>query len=213
MYTSSHIHWLTAIGKRLFDLVGATLGLLFTMPFIPFIVIAIRLNSPGPIFFKQLRIGTMHVDRTDLFMMLKFRTMGVDAEANSGAVWAKENDPRITRVGNFLRKTRLDEIPQLLNVLKGDMSLIGPRPERPGFYDRLENAIPFFAERTYGVTPGITGLAQVNQGYDTSLDDVRSKLAYDLAYSLVLNSPGKWLAADINIALKTVGVMFGKRGR
>lgn len=208
-----HIHWATAYGKRLFDLLGSTAASLLFLPLFPILALAIRLDSRGPIFFRQLRIGTIRPDRVDLFMMIKFRTMRVDAEAKTGAVWAQEKDPRITRVGRFMRKTRLDELPQLFNVIRGDMSIIGPRPERPGFYDRLENDIPFFIERTYGVTPGITGLAQVYQGYDTSIEDVRSKLAYDLAYSLALCSPWSWIAMDIKIIFKTLAVMIGQRGR
>lgn len=136
-----------------------------------------------------------------------------DAETRSGAVWATENDPRITPVGRFLRKTRLDEIPQLFNVLKGEMSLIGPRPERPGFYQKLEQAIPYFADRTYGVLPGITGLAQVNQGYDTCIDDVRRKVGFDHSYALSMNSLGGWLSMDLSILTKTLIVMIDGRGR
>jgi lipopolysaccharide/colanic/teichoic acid biosynthesis glycosyltransferase len=145
--------------------------------------------------------------------MLKFRSMRADAEAASGAVWAQKRDPRITRTGAFLRKSRLDELPQLINVLRGDMSLIGPRPERPGFYRRLDAAIPFFAERTGGLKPGITGLAQVNQGYDATLDDVRRKVAWDHAYALRLTSLRAWLAADVGIVFRTLAVMAGGRGQ
>ena len=160
-----------------------------------------------------MRIGRSLPDRTELFMMLKFRTMYVDAEARTGPVWATRNDPRITPVGRFLRKTRLDEIPQLFNVLTGDMSLVGPRPERPGITDRLEDAIPFFAERTYGIRPGITGLAQVNQGYDESLDDVRSKVLFDHAYGLSIMDFWRWLRMDLHILWKTIAVMVGGRGQ
>jgi lipopolysaccharide/colanic/teichoic acid biosynthesis glycosyltransferase len=145
--------------------------------------------------------------------MIKFRTMRQDAEKRTGAVWAQKEDPRITRVGRILRKTRLDELPQLWNVLRGDMSLIGPRPERPGFYQRLERAIPYFAERTYGLRPGITGLAQVLQGYDRDIEDVRSKVSYDHAYAITLVSPKAWMAMDGEILWRTVGVMFGMRGQ
>jgi lipopolysaccharide/colanic/teichoic acid biosynthesis glycosyltransferase len=149
----------------------------------------------------------------ELFQMIKFRTMVADAEAKTGPVWAGKDDPRITRVGRFLRKTRLDELPQLWNVLKGEMSLIGPRPERPGICHRLEREIPFFAERTYGLAPGITGLAQVNQGYDETLDDVRSKVGYDHGYALALSNPVRWIITDLSIAFRTLSVMAGGRGR
>jgi lipopolysaccharide/colanic/teichoic acid biosynthesis glycosyltransferase len=145
--------------------------------------------------------------------MIKFRTMRQDAEKVTGAVWAQKEDPRITRVGRFMRKTRLDELPQLWNVLRGDMSLIGPRPERPGFYQKLERAIPYFAERTYGLRPGITGLAQVCQGYDRDIEDVRSKVSYDHAYAIALSRPGAWMAMDGEILWRTAGVMVGMRGQ
>jgi lipopolysaccharide/colanic/teichoic acid biosynthesis glycosyltransferase len=148
-----------------------------------------------------------------IFEIMKFRSMYEDAETRSGAVWATQNDPRITPVGRFLRKTRLDELPQLFNVLKGEMSLIGPRPERPTFYNKLENEIPYFADRTYGVMPGITGLAQVNQGYDTCIDDVRRKVGFDHSYALSLCSVKSWIAADLSIITKTIVVMVDGRGR
>ena len=203
----------TPSAKRLFDLFCANLGLLLTAPLFPLIALAIKLDSPGPIFYRQLRVGRQHPDRTELFHMIKFRTMVANAESGSGAVWATQNDSRITPVGNFLRKTRLDELPQFVNVLQGDMSMIGPRPERPEFYRTLEKNIPFFVERIYGVTPGITGLSQVNQGYDTNLDDVRRKLAFDLQYSLALGSTRRWLLMDLEIALKTVATMILGRGQ
>ena len=128
-------------------------------------------------------------------------------------MWAKKDDPRITRVGRFLRKTRLDEIPQLFNVLCGDMSVIGPRPERPGICNKLEDAIPLYIERTYGVRPGITGLAQVYQGYDETIEDVRSKVAYDHAYALSLSRLTSWLTMDGEILWQTAGVVLGARGR
>lgn len=201
------------IAKRAMDITVALLALIITLPLWPLIALAIKLDSPGPVLFRQLRIGLAGADRVALFSMFKFRSMRADAEKASGAVWAKQRDPRITRVGAFLRKSRLDEIPQLINVLKGDMALIGPRPERPGFYAKLDAAIPFFAERTGGIRPGITGLAQVNQGYDTSLDDVRNKVAWDHAYAMRINSFGAWLGTDIAIALRTVAVMAGGRGQ
>jgi len=201
------------IAKRLFDFLGALFALIALAPIMPFIAIAIKLSSPGPIFYKQLRVGKSTPDRMLFFDIIKFRTMYQDAEQRTGAVWATENDPRITPVGRFLRKTRLDEIPQLFNVLRGDMSLIGPRPERPSFYNKLEQAIPYFADRTYGVMPGITGLAQVNQGYDTCIDDVRRKVGFDHSYALSLRSLKSWVAMDINIITRTIVVMFDGRGR
>ena len=213
MADNQHLARSVAFAKRAFDITGALIGLALTLPLWPFIAAAIRLDSKGPIIFRQLRIGRALPDRTEMFMMLKFRSMTADAEAKTGAVWAKKNDPRITRVGNFLRKTRLDELPQLINVLRGDMSLVGPRPERPGFYKKLDSAIPFFADRTGGLRPGVTGLAQVNEGYDSSLDDVRRKVAWDHAYALRLNGISAWLATDLGIAFRTLAVMAGQRGR
>lgn len=199
--------------KRIVDVALAAMLLMISFPLFPLIIVAIKLTSSGPVFFKQMRIGLCMPLQTHLFMMIKFRTMMVDAEKESGAVWATKNDSRVTPIGTFLRKTRLDELPQLINVLKGDMSLIGPRPERPGFYQRLENEIPYFSERTYGILPGITGLAQVNQGYDTCIDDVRSKLGFDLSYALSIQTPVSWLRTDISIMWKTVVVMFAGRGQ
>ncbi|EGA69133.1 putative sugar transferase [Vibrio sinaloensis DSM 21326] len=201
------------LAKRLFDLFGSIMALLLLAPVMPFIALAIKTSSNGPVFYKQLRVGKSTPDRMVFFEIYKFRTMYQDAEQRTGAVWATENDPRITPVGRFLRKTRLDEIPQLFNVIRGDMSLIGPRPERPSFYNKLENAIPYFADRTYGVMPGITGLAQVNQGYDTCIDDVRRKVGFDHSYALSLRSLRSWLAMDIDIITRTIVVMFDGRGR
>jgi len=213
MTTLYHIDPVTSISKRLSDLLLASTGLLITLPLFPLIALAIKLNSPGPVFFKQLRIGKATPSHVALFNMIKFRTMVNDAEHQSGATWAKKQDPRITVIGLFLRKTRLDELPQFINVLKGDMSIIGPRPERPGFYQQLENDIPFFAERTYGVSPGITGLAQVNQGYDTCIEDVRTKVGFDHSYGLALGGFTSWLKMDTSIALRTLAVMITGRGQ
>ncbi|MEJ3601777.1 sugar transferase [Vibrio vulnificus] len=199
--------------KRLFDVIFALLALLITLPLFPLIALAIKVTSKGNIIYKQLRVGRSTPEKMELFEIMKFRTMYCDAESRSGAVWATENDPRITPVGRFLRKTRLDELPQLFNVLKGEMSLIGPRPERPDFYQRLEQEIPYFADRTYGVLPGITGLAQINQGYDTSIEDVRRKVGFDHSYALSLSSFSNWLQTDIAIIVKTIIVMVDGRGR
>jgi len=203
----------TARFKRASDLTMASIGLLLTSPLFPFIALAIKLDSPGPVFFRQSRIGRVYTDHVEIFNMIKFRTMVSDAEKRGGAVWASKNDSRITRVGLFLRKTRLDELPQLLNVLQGEMSMIGPRPERPGFYQKLERAIPYFAERTYGLLPGITGLAQVNQGYDETIEDVRSKVGYDHRYALSLSSVSGSLKMDASIVWRTIMVMVLGRGQ
>lgn len=199
--------------KRAADIAVASVALVATLPLFPLIALAIRLDSPGPVIFRQLRVGRVGGEAAALFEMLKFRSMRQDAEKRSGAVWATTNDPRITRVGRFLRKTRLDEIPQLFNVLKGDMSIVGPRPERPGFYGRLERAVPFFADRTAGLRPGITGLAQVHQGYDATIEDVRRKVAWDHAYALRCASVGGMLVTDLSVAVRTIAVMTSGRGR
>ena len=213
MYQQHSIDPLTSSIKRLSDVILAITGLLLTLPLFPLIAFAIKLESPGPVFFRQLRIGKASPDRIELFEMIKFRTMINDAERLTGATWAKKNDSRITKVGLFLRKTRLDELPQLLNVLNNEMSMIGPRPERPGFYMSLEKNIPFFAERTYGVNPGITGLAQVNQGYDTCIEDARAKVGYDHRYALALSNPLSWLKMDLAILFRTIIVMLLGRGQ
>lgn len=198
--------------KRAFDLAGGTILLvLLAIVYIP-VAVAIRLESPGPVFYRQLRVGRALPDRTDLFELIKFRTMRQDAERN-GAAWALKADPRVTRIGRFLRRTRLDELPQAINVLKGDMSLIGPRPERPVFFGRLETNIPLYVERTYGILPGVTGLAQVRQGYDESIEDVRSKVGWDHAYALRIDSLWTWAKTDLSIALETIGVMAGRKGQ
>jgi len=201
------------IGKRAFDLVGALLLLTLTLPLFPLIALAIRLDSPGPILFRQWRVGAGDARQTKLFHMIKFRSMRQDAEARTGAVWAAKNDPRITRSGRFLRKTRLDELPQLWNVLVGDMSLVGPRPERPGIVRRLERDIPYYVERMYGLRPGITGLAQVFQGYDETVEDVRMKVAYDYSYGIRLTGLAAWLATDLMILWKTIAVVIYGRGQ
>jgi lipopolysaccharide/colanic/teichoic acid biosynthesis glycosyltransferase len=159
------------------DLAVAVTGLVVT--FIPCLIAAllIRLDSPGPIFFRQRRSG---LDGR-IYTLIKFRTMRQDAEAQSGAVWAGRTDSRVTRIGRWFRKWRIDEIPQLINVLRGDMSLVGPRPERPEFIETLDNAIPFYKERLL-VPPGITGWAQVKYPYAASIEAARRKLQYDLYY-------------------------------
>lgn len=199
--------------KRGLDVVLASVGLIATAPLFPVIALAIKLETRGPVFFKQLRIGQSLPDKVDIFMMIKFRSMASNAEALSGPTLATKNDMRVTLVGKLLRKTRLDEIPQFINVLRGDMSMIGPRPERPSFCRKLETEIPYFTDRTYGIKPGITGLSQVHQGYDECLEDVKNKLGYDLSYSLSINTIGRWLKMDMAIVLSTIKVMVLGRGQ
>ncbi len=210
---NNYIHRLVWPLKRGFDLLVASVGVLVLSPLLPLIALAIRIDSPGPALFFQQRVGRQWPDRTELFWMIKFRTMRADAEQISGAVWATQQDPRITRLGRFLRKSRLDEIPQLINVIKGDMSLVGPRPERPELYAKLEAQIPFYSERTYGLRPGITGLAQINQGYDSCIEDVRSKVGYDHAYALSLSHPSTWISQDLSVCWRTFWVMVCGRGQ
>jgi lipopolysaccharide/colanic/teichoic acid biosynthesis glycosyltransferase len=200
------------IAKRGVDLLAAAAGLLLLAPLMALIAVAIRLDSPGPALFRQLRIGRGSADRTELFEMVKFRTMYADADRRSGAVWATTRDPRITRVGAMLRKTRLDEVPQLWNVLRGEMSLIGPRPEQLGIFARLDREVPFYAERVYGVRPGVTGWAQIEVGYDTSIEDVRRKILYDFGYGLGLRGVLPWMKMDTAIVLGTVRAVLRREG-
>jgi sugar transferase (PEP-CTERM system associated) len=163
--------------KRIYDIFFSTIGLVVFSPLFPVLAVLIKLDSPGPVFFKQLRVGEMEHE----FFVYKFRTMAQDAEKETGAVWAQLNDPRVTRIGQFMRKTRLDEIPQLYNVLKGEMSFIGPRPERMPFVERLKETIPFYSTR-HLIKPGVTGWAQVCYPYGASDEDALEKLRYDLYY-------------------------------
>ena len=209
-----YIHPLTFIGKRGLDIAIALAVLVVLGLILPFVALAIRLDSPGPIFYRQLRVGRRTSKQTDLFFITKFRTMRTDAEKLTGAVWSKgTKDPRITRVGHFLRKTRIDELPQAMTVLRGDMSIVGPRPERPAFFPKLEAEIPFYTERTYSIKPGITGLAQVNHGYDASIEDVRTKVLYDHTYAMRIAKPLGWLKTDFGIILKTLSVMATGKGQ
>ncbi|MEO1067010.1 MAG: sugar transferase [Pseudomonadota bacterium] len=201
------------VGKRVFDIFVASAAFVVFAIIFPFVALAIKLDSPGPIFYRQLRVGARTETETKLFLLAKFRTMRADAEAKTGAVWASKNDPRITRIGNFLRKTRLDEFPQCLNVLRGDMSIVGPRPERPAFFAKLEREIPFYTERTYGMRPGITGLAQVTTGYDESVDDVREKVLHDHVYATRISRPLECLWTDISICFRTFTVMVLGKGQ
>ncbi len=163
--------------KRSLDLTVSLIGIALSSPLMVLIAIGIKLDSRGPVFFKQARVGM----KGKIFNMYKFRTMYRDAEVKTGPVWAKENDPRITRIGLFLRKTHLDELPQFFNVLRGEMSLVGPRPERPYFVQEFRKIIPHYDRRLYA-KPGITGLAQIKRRYDETIGDVKKKVRYDVLY-------------------------------
>lgn len=238
--------WLVRTIKRSIDLAFACAGLAVSLWLIPLIALAIRIDSPGPLFYRQRRAGSFRGRRPDgsfafdEFCMFKFRTMRADAEKLTGPVLATEDDPRITRVGRILRKTRLDELPQLYNVLVGDMTLVGPRPERPELFAHLMLAIPYFEERMRGAKPGITGFAQVSLGYsgrapdgseikswEPSLvnpfhlpetagceaDDMRMKLLYDLAYVAALERVWSYLRLELLVIAKTPLVMLRGLGR
>jgi sugar transferase (PEP-CTERM system associated) len=187
--------------RRLVSFLVAFTALLFCLPALPFLALAVRLSSPGPVFFSQTRVGL----RGCPFTIYKFRTMRQDAESK-GAVWATKNDPRITLVGAFLRKTRLDEIPQLWNVLRGDMGLVGPRPERPEFVQWLSREIPYYDLR-HMIRPGLTGWAQVRYQYGSSLEETRRKLEYDLYYLKHLS-----LGLDLLILFETIKTIVLGRG-
>lgn len=200
--TQRPLHQLYGFFQRTLDIVTGILGCLILLTVVPLVWLANRIKSPGPLFYTQERTGKGGRS----FDIIKFRSMRVDAE-QFGAVWAEENDPRITEIGRFLRKTRLDEVPQFLNVLRGDMSLIGPRPERPHFVAQLAQEIPFYRAR-HAVKPGITGWAQVKYRYGASIEDSLIKLEYDLFYIKHQN-----LLLDLEIVLQTLGVVLGFRGR
>lgn len=190
--------------KRLLDVVAALVVLAIAAPVMLLIALAIKFNEgwDKPIFYLQRRVGY----RGDAFNVIKFRSMRVDAEADGKAVWAKENDDRVTPVGAFLRKTRLDELPQIVNVLKGEMSLVGPRPERPQFVEELSECIPYYAER-HTVKPGVTGWAQLRYAYGASEEDAAAKLQYDLYYVKNQN-----LILDLMILIQTVEVVLWGKG-
>lgn len=188
--------------KRLFDLVASIVALLILSPVYLCVAMLVKLTSSGPVLFKQTRVGK----DGDLFEIYKFRTMRADAEKESGPVWASKNDSRITPLGGFLRKTRLDEVPQFINVLQGHMSVIGPRPERPFFVEKLSQDIPHYAQRL-AVKPGITGLAQVRHKYDETIEDVKKKVKYDLMY---IKKLCLWM--DLRIALGTFRVVLTGHG-
>ncbi|MFT6984561.1 MAG: lipopolysaccharide/colanic/teichoic acid biosynthesis glycosyltransferase [Psychromonas sp.] len=201
---TSYIHPAVIYGKRFFDIVFSCSALFLLSPLLPLLAMAIKLDSKGPIFYQQIRLGKSKQGAGNTFTIFKFRTMRNDAEAAGVALLATKSDPRITRIGRFLRKTRFDETPQLINILKGEMSLIGPRPERPELSSEIEKNRPFFSERTYQVLPGLTGLAQINQSYQGSVHNIDEKLGYDHAYSLAISQPLSWIKTDIRIFFQTI---------
>jgi len=188
--------------RRTLNFSFAFAGTVISLPLLPFIVLAVKLDSSGPVLYRQQRVGR----RGRIFYCYKFRTMRQDAEADTGATWALDDDPRITRVGKFLRASRLDEIPQLWCVLKGDMHFVGPRPERPEFVEWLSKEIPYYGVR-HMVRPGITGWAQVQYKYGNTLEDAREKLQYDLFY--IKNAS---LALDLLIMFQTIKIVLLGRG-
>jgi lipopolysaccharide/colanic/teichoic acid biosynthesis glycosyltransferase len=207
------------LASRALNLTVALVALVVAMPVMLLVALVIRLTSRGPVLYTQIRVG---VDRRfrqargddrrsydyggRLFKMYKFRTMRVDAESDGRAVWATKSDPRTTIVGKFLRRTRLDELPQLYNVIRGDMNIVGPRPERPTIFAQLREDIPEYVQRQR-VKPGITGWAQINQSYDSCLEDVRSKVRYDLEYV-----SRQSFIEDVRIMSLTLPVMVFRKG-
>jgi sugar transferase (PEP-CTERM system associated) len=196
-----HVRASQQIARRLVSFSVAFIASVICLPVIPFLILAVRLSSPGPVLFRQTRVGLggRH------FSVIKFRTMRRDAEA-AGAVWATKDDPRVTRLGRFMRKTRLDEIPQLWNVLRGEMGFVGPRPERPEFVQWLTSEIPYYDLR-HIIRPGITGWAQVRYQYGASLEETRQKLEYDLYYIKHLS-----LGLDLLIMFETIKTIILRRG-
>jgi lipopolysaccharide/colanic/teichoic acid biosynthesis glycosyltransferase len=230
--------------KRVIDVVGSTVGLVLILPFLPILALAIVLESAGPVFVFQRRAGMLirsegsgvgHRPRFVEFPLVKFRTMRPDAEKITGPVLSSGSDPRITRVGRFLRRSRIDELPQLWNVLKGDMSLVGPRPERAELLEQLAMAIPYFEERMRGLKPGLTGLSQISLGYtgrpppDSTLmpyadqltnpfkvtesegalaDHMRLKMLYDMAYAAAAENFRTYLQTELSILVRTPLVLL-----
>jgi exopolysaccharide biosynthesis polyprenyl glycosylphosphotransferase len=187
--------------KRLMDIVLSFILILVSLPVTFVTAVAIKLESKGPIFYKQERSGL----NGKAFKIYKFRSMVTDAEKLTGPIWSMKDDPRITKVGKFIRRVRIDEIPQVINILKGDMSFVGPRPERPFFVEKLSQEIPLY-KRRLKVRPGVTGWAQVKHKYDESIEDVKVKLRYDLFYIENMS-----LRMDFKIIIRTVFVvLFGK---
>jgi sugar transferase (PEP-CTERM system associated) len=193
---------LSSAGKRMFDVIVSAIILAFTGPIILITALLVKLESKGPAFFRQRRVGLYG----EHFEILKLRSMRQDAEVGGVAVWAQKDDPRITRIGSVIRKLRIDELPQAWSVLKGEMSFVGPRPERPQFVADLEARLPYYAER-HMVKPGITGWAQINYPYGASIEDARHKLEYDLYYAKNYTP-----FLDILILLQTVRVVLWPEG-
>jgi lipopolysaccharide/colanic/teichoic acid biosynthesis glycosyltransferase len=189
------------LAKRVFDLVGATTALVVLAPLLAIIALLIR-RTPGPVLYRQTRVGQGGA----LFEIYKFRTMRVDAEEPGCCRWACHDDPRVTRIGRLLRRGHLDELPQLWNVLRGEMSLVGPRPERPDFVEELERAVPFWGRRLL-IKPGLTGWAQLHSGYASDVDGAAAKLSYDLWYLRHRN-----VVLDLAICVKTLSSAFGVAG-
>ena len=213
---SVHPEWM----HRWLNVAVAAIGLIVIAPFAALIALLIKISSPGPIMYTQTRVGLdrrasrgdRHQTRREedlggrVFTIYKFRSMRVDAEVQGEAVWASKDDPRITAIGEFLRKTRLDELPQLWNVIRGEMNVVGPRPERPSIFLSLRTQVEDYHLRQR-VKPGITGWAQINQAYDSCLDDVKNKVALDLEY---IANRSLWM--DIKIMSRTLPVMIGRKG-
>jgi sugar transferase (PEP-CTERM system associated) len=193
---------LRRLAQRSLDILVSVLGLVLASPLMPIVALLIRLDSPGPILYRQERVGK----NGQLFKILKFRSMGADAEQDATPQWAELKDPRVTRIGRILRLARIDELPQLLNVFKGEMSLVGPRPERPAFVSAFARQIPFYEVR-HSLRPGITGWAQINYKYAASLEDTKRKLEYDLFY--VKNHS---VFLDLAIMLQTLRIILWQQG-
>jgi sugar transferase (PEP-CTERM system associated) len=192
------------LAKRTLDLAFGIVGLVLSLPLMGLVAAAVKLDSKGPVFYRQVRVGRMNRH----FQVLKFRSMGTDAERENRAQWAVENDPRVTKVGRFIRKYRLDELPQFINVIGGDMSFVGPRPERPEFVQDLRKTIPYYDER-HTIRPGITGWAQVQYKYGASVEDAFSKLEFDLFYLKNMS-----VAFDVAIIVRTIRIVLtGHEGR
>jgi sugar transferase (PEP-CTERM system associated) len=188
--------------KRTLDVLLALTGLILTLPVMAIVAIAVKLTSPGPVLYCQQRVGK----DGQVFTLFKFRSMQADAEAETGAVWSTSDDPRVTRLGRHLRRTRLDELPQLWNVLKGDMSIVGPRPERPEFVRELTAEIPYYGQR-HVVRPGVTGWAQVRYAYAASVAESLEKLQYDLFYVKHMS-----VSLDLLIIFETIKTMIVRAG-
>lgn len=191
------------LAKRALDFIGGIVAGIIALPILCIVALLVKWSSPGPVFFSQTRVGRLGRK----FTMYKVRTMVADAEKQSGAVWAKENDPRTTRIGQFLRTTRLDELPQLWNIIRGEMSFVGPRAERPEFHKDIKEGVPFYEER-YLIKPGLTGWAQIKYPYGASIKDTAEKLQYDLYYI-----KHRSIALDLAIVVKTLNIVLRKAGR